>query len=264
MRGRGAGAIDREGGSDVAAAPGWSAMTIQLPEIVDDLEDHEQSLTIQAYAKLRAAIISGELTPGQRLKVESLRDQMAVGATPLREALSLLTSERLVERIDKRGFRVTEISLAEYEDLHRTRCLLEQHALRESMALGDQSWEETIVLVHHRLRRLPRTIADERGARSNPDWERMHKRFHMSLLAASPSKTVLQFCDQLHDRINRYRSVAAVGSPGQRSWRDEHDAIAEAVINRDVEQAVGVLMQHYARTSQILQATLASRSAPPG
>lgn len=236
-------------------------MTIQIPNIVDDFEDHEQSLTIRAYAKLRAAIISGELTPGQRLKVELLRDQISVGATPLREALSLLTSERLVERIDKRGFRVTDISLGEYEDLHRTRCLLEQHALRESIAIGDQSWEDRIVLVHHRLRRLPRTITDERGARSNPDWDRMHKLFHMSLLAASPSKTVLQFCDQLHDRINRYRSVAAIGASGQRSWKDEHDAIADAAVNRDVELAVGNLMQHYARTSQILQATLASRSA---
>jgi len=238
-------------------------MTAQLIDIAVDSDDPEQSLTIRAYTRLRSSIISGELAPGQRLKVESLRDIIAVGATPIREALSLLTSERLVERIDKRGFRVTEISLAEYEDLHRTRCLLEEHALRESIASGDQAWEDRIVLVHHRFRRLPRTVSDAaRGERSNPEWERLHKAFHMSLLAASPSKTVLQFCDQLHDRINRYRSVAAVGSMGHRDWKAEHDAITEATLNRDVELAVKELMQHYSATSDILQGTLNTQAAP--
>lgn len=207
-------------------------------------------------------IISNQLVPGQRLKVELLRELIEVGATPIREALSLLTSEGLVERLDKRGFRVSEVSLAEYEDLHSTRCLVEEHALRQSIANGDQAWEERLVLVSHRLRRLPRTVTETDGmVHSNPEWERMHKRFHMTLLSASPSKALLQFCDQLHDRLNRYRSVAAVGAPSPRDWKHEHDAIAEAVIDRDAETAVARLLEHYNRTGTILQRTLAETHA---
>src|ERR1041384_5499652 len=109
--------------------------------------DGGQSLTIRAYSKLRAQIISGALAPGQRLKVETLRDLIEVGATPIREALSLLTSDGLVERLDKRGFRVSEVSLAEYDDLHRTRCWFEEYALRQSIEHGDQAWEDRLVLV---------------------------------------------------------------------------------------------------------------------
>ena len=58
-----------------------------------------------------------------------------------------------------------------------------------------------------------------------------------------------------------YRSVAAVGSMGHRDWKAEHDAIAEATLNRDVEQAVGTLMQHYSATSEILQETLDAHAA---
>jgi DNA-binding GntR family transcriptional regulator len=228
----------------------------EVPEAFDD--DATQSLTIQAYSKLRASIISGALAPGQRLKVESLRDLIEVGATPIREALSLLTSDGLVERLDKRGFRVSGVSLEEYDDLHRTRCFLEEHALRESIVRGDQAWEDRLVLVMHRLRRLPRTVNDAEGTRSNPEWERMHKLFHMSLLAASPSRTLLQFCDQLHDRLNRYRSVAATGAPGPRDWKSEHDAIGEAVIDRNADLAVSLLLQHYNRTTEILRQTLAA------
>jgi DNA-binding GntR family transcriptional regulator len=235
--------------------------SFEIPTPFD--EEARQSLTIKAYSKLRAHIISGTLAPGQRLKVEQLRDLMEVGATPIREALSLLTSDGLVERLDKRGFRVSGVSLEEYDDLHRTRCWLEEQALRESIARGDQAWEDRLVLVTHRLRRLPRIVADDAGTRSNPEWERMHKHFHMSLLAASPSRTLLQFCDQLHDRLNRYRSVAATGAPAPRDWKSEHEAIAEAAIDRQADVAVSRLMQHYSRTTEILRATLAARGAEP-
>jgi DNA-binding GntR family transcriptional regulator len=221
-------------------------------------EDSQQTLTIQAYGKLRDMIISNELVPGQRLKVELLRELIEVGATPIREALSLLTSDGLVERLDKRGFRVSEVSLEEYDDLHSTRCLLEEHALRQSIEHGDQAWEDRLVLVAHRLRRLPRTVTGPEGAvRSNPEWERMHKLFHMTLLSASSSKTLLQFCDQLHDRLNRYRSVAAVGASAPRDWKSEHDAIAEAAIARNADLAVSRLIEHYSRTTGILKRTLA-------
>jgi GntR family carbon starvation induced transcriptional regulator len=236
--------------------------SFELPSPFHD-EENGQSLTIRAYSKLRAHIISGTLLPGQRLKVETLRDLIEVGATPIREALSLLTSDGLVERLDKRGFRVSEISLAEYDDLHRTRCWFEERALRESIEQGDQPWEERVVLVHHRLRRLQRTLADEAGTHSNPEWEHMHKLFHMSLLAASPSKTLLQFCDQLHDRLNRYRSVAAVNTHQPRDWKSEHDLIAEAVLDRNADLAVSRLMQHYSRTTTILLETLSEIAAAP-
>ncbi len=216
------------------------------------------SLTIRAYGRLRDMIISNQLVPGQRLKVELLRELIEVGATPIREALSLLTSDGLVERLDKRGFRVSEVSLEEYDDLHTTRCLLEEHALRQSIARGDQGWEDGLVLVTHRLRRLPRTLAGADGAlRSNPEWERMHKLFHMTLLSASPSKALLQFCDQLHDRLNRYRSFAAIGASAPRDWKTEHDAIAEAAIDRDADVAVSRLIEHYSKTTGILKQTLA-------
>jgi DNA-binding GntR family transcriptional regulator len=80
----------------------------------------------------------------------------------------------------------------------------------------------------------------------------------VSLLAASPSRTLLQFCDQLHDRLNRYRSVAATGAPGPRDWKSEHDAIGEAVIDRNADLAVSLLLQHYNKTTEILRQTLAA------
>ncbi|MEN0001295.1 MAG: GntR family transcriptional regulator, partial [Pseudomonadota bacterium] len=64
------------------------------------------SITSRAYARLKDDIISGALPPGSKLKIEKLRKTYNAGTSPIREALSLLTSDHLVERIDQRGFRV--------------------------------------------------------------------------------------------------------------------------------------------------------------
>ena len=65
----------------------------------------EASATRDCYLKLRHLILTGAMPPGRKLKIEELRGLLKTGASPVREALSLLTSDMLVERIDQRGFR---------------------------------------------------------------------------------------------------------------------------------------------------------------
>ncbi len=55
----------------------------------------------------------GRLAPGAKLKIELLQERYQVGATPLREALSLLCATGLVERIEQRGFRVARVGAEE-------------------------------------------------------------------------------------------------------------------------------------------------------
>ena len=63
------------------------------------------SATQGAYNAIRRMILVGDLRPGEKLKIDALKARLDTGASPVREALSLLTSDQLVERIDQRGFR---------------------------------------------------------------------------------------------------------------------------------------------------------------
>jgi hypothetical protein len=81
-----------------------------------------------------------------------------IGASAIREALSMLISDILVQRIDHRGFRVAEVSLSGFDELLKTRSWLEEQALRESIRLGDISWEEALVLANFHLSRVHRTV----------------------------------------------------------------------------------------------------------
>ena len=204
-----------------------------------------KSATQRVVTELRKQIIQGKLVPGDKLKVETLKTVLNTGASPIREALSLLTSDQLVERRDQRGFRVTPVSAKHFREILMLRCKLEDIALRDSIEHGDTQWEETLVLAHHRL---------AKASRSEPEqWEQLHKAFHTTLLSACGSPILLRFTDQLYDLNIRYRYLA--GRSGDYDKRDidqEHDHILQATLARDKETAVKHLMEHFTLTGNFL------------
>ena len=213
------------------------------------------SLTSQAYQCIHDMIIRGELPPGQKLKIEELRKTVDTGASPIREALSLLTSNHLVERIDQRGFRVALVSGEAFRELLKTRGWIEERALRESIEHGDAEWEENIVIANHRLSRIPRSV-DEHSYVANTEWEPQHKRLHMALLSACGSSILLKFCDQLYDRNIRYRNIAGTVAYSKRNTNDEHKHIVKLVLERNADEAVKALINHYTKTGQFLSKQL--------
>jgi len=216
------------------------------------------SITSQAYSRLRSDIMSGALTPGKKLKIEELRVRYDFGSSPIREALSMLTSDLFVERIDQRGFRVADVSEQEFDELLRTRRWLEETALRESIAHGDNRWEEQVVLSAYRLSRVPRSQANDQFV-ANEEWEIRHKHFHMALLAACPSSIMLKFCDQLYDQNVRYRHLSGSKAYPSRDINAEHNAITDAVLERNADLAVELLMSHYSTTGNFLKQKLAPK-----
>jgi GntR family transcriptional regulator, carbon starvation induced regulator len=205
------------------------------------------------YQRLRADLLNGVLRPGSKLKMETLREQYQVGASPIREALSQLSADGLVIRVDQRGFRVAEVNQADLDELVWVRSRIEEIALRESIAHGGEEWEHEVVLAEYKLSRIQRSLSDKFFV-ANPEWERLHKSFHMLLLAACPSATLLSFCDQLYDRAVRYRALSNIKNYPRRNIGKEHREIMQAVISKDAERSVARLNAHYQRTADILRA----------
>ena len=87
--------------------------------------DLHRSLTSLAHHKIREMVLSGELPPGSRIQIDALRKKLDMGASPVREALSILSSEQLVVRNEQRGFWAPAISLEDFGVLLDTRCRVE-------------------------------------------------------------------------------------------------------------------------------------------
>ena len=205
----------------------------------------DTSATQKAYRAIRRLIVNGELAPGEKLKIERLKTTLEIGASPIREALSLLTSDQLVERIDQRGFRAAAASRENFEEIFGLRCSLEDMALRQSIANATNDWEEKLILCHHRM---VRSVRD--GGES---FEECHKDFHTALLSNCGSSILLKFCSQLYDLNVRYRNLAGQSQRyPMRDVSEEHEGILQAALERDADTASERLLAHYGQTGQFL------------
>lgn len=209
------------------------------------------------YHALKRDIVQGVLVPGEKLQIEQIAARYSVGTNPVREALNRLSSERLVDREDLRGFFVPPISLQHFRELVKTRCWLEGRALEESIRNRTDDWEDAIILTNHRLRRTPLCLRDEGddGTVDNTEWEERHRAFHRALIANCGSRPLLGFCDDLMIQIERYRYISMANSYPRRRSVEEHQGIVDATLDGDIVLAVERLTAQYKLTLQIFEDT---------
>lgn len=222
---------------------------IEAPE--NTAKSASTTVASSVYDQMRLDILTGGLRPGEKLRSEFLRDRYHAGISPVREALNRLATERLVCREDQRGFHVAGVSKADLIELTKTRCWVDEIALRESIKLGDDAWEEKIVVAFHRLSRTPRSSADLTYA-FNAKWEGLHRDFHNALIASCGSHWLLSFCEQLVDQADRYRQLAAAVSYPKRNERNEHQELMEAALDRDADRAASIQCAHIRKTADIV------------
>ncbi|MGH7035405.1 MAG: GntR family transcriptional regulator [Stellaceae bacterium] len=211
------------------------------------------TLASTVYERMRREIVRGMLRPGERLRIETLRERYGAGGSPIREALNRLSAEGLVVLKDQKGFHVAPISLDELDELTRTRCSINEIALADSIANGDVAWEENIVLAFHRLSRISNDLSAPADVVTRR--EQLHRAFHFSLIAACRSRWLRSFAEMLFDCADRYRFVTRAfhqEAKGARNTQAEHRLIMEATINRDAPAAIKRVNDHLLRTAELI------------
>lgn len=210
-----------------------------------------KSLTASVASALQQDLLAGRHMPGQKLPIVQLAKSYGVSPGAVREALSRLISEGLVEFNEQRGFRAAPVSPAALMDITRTRILIDVHALRQAIRLGDVEWEADVLAMQHRLANC--RIRDEGAFSLRKDWQRLHRVFHRTLIAACESEWLMRFHDLLFDQAFRYQSLAGSYQIDRfRNVEAEHAAIVDAVIARDADAAAAAIEAHYMRTATLL------------
>jgi DNA-binding GntR family transcriptional regulator len=215
---------------------------------------HPATLATTVYDRIRNDVLTGNLQPGSWLRLRELIDLYETGNSPLREALSRLASNGVVNWEENRGFSVPTASIDGLKELFRTRCWMEEIALRKSILNGDNAWEERIVLAFHWLSHASMEKVGTDGRRS-ADLAQHHQNYHMALISACGSKVMLDYCEQLQNRTFRYRNLATRSRHPDRNELEEHRALQAAVLQRNADLAVSLLQDHYMATCEILLAS---------
>lgn len=215
------------------------------------------TLIERAYTQLRDDIVSGLLAPGEKLRVEHLKTRYGVSAGTLREALTRLVSDALVDVQGQRGFSVAPIAAADLADLTRLRIHIEIDALRLSIRAGGSVWRERLQQAWHELSRLEQPLQAAQAVA----WETQNTRFHVALLAGHASPWTERLLCTLARQSERYRRYA-INLPGsQRDVHAEHREIYEGAMAGNELRAALALEWHIRATADLVQQALRSQDA---
>lgn len=216
-----------------------------------------QTLNATALTRLRSDIVTCQLMPNERLRVEALRERYGMGTSPIREALMRLEAEGLVELEQNKGFRVSEVSRRNLLDLMRTRVEIETIALRWSLEKGGVEWEANLLSAFHRLSRQRKIDPDNPHAISEA-WSREHSDFHTAMVAACGSPTMMAIRARLFEQADRYVALSIISNGPLRDDVTEHKQLMRAALNRETEKAVELNRLHITRTLDKVAASLAA------
>src|SRR5438067_3361861 len=111
------------------ALAGWPLAHGLAMTLVERTEEQE-TVSDDGYRRIRTDIVFGRLRPGQKLRLEGLKEDYGVSVSTLREILNRLAAEGFVLAEGRRGFEVAPISVENLRELAELRLLLEQHAMQ--------------------------------------------------------------------------------------------------------------------------------------
>ncbi|WP_433545108.1 GntR family transcriptional regulator [Streptomyces sp. CA-294286] len=189
---------------------------------------------------LRAALVSGELAPGEVYSGPALGARFGVSATPVREAMQQLALEGAVEVVPNRGFRIAERGEAELSDLAQVRALIEVPTmLALARTVEAAQWRGL------RPHAVATTMAAARGDRAA--YAEADRAFHGAVLGLSGNAQLVRTAGDLHRRAQWPSAGARDGGRAELvADAAEHTALLEALIDQDLPVVESLVREHFA------------------
>ncbi len=212
------------------------------------------SLVDQVRDSLHAAITSGVIDPGARLREIPLSQHFGISTTPVREALRRLESEGLVEVQPRRGAVVVALEDDVVSDLYDVRLILETAGARLAAAAADIELSDVYALMSQL-----ESLVD--GPES--EFARVDVALHRAVNDLSGNRELAEVAERVHRRIQAVRVRSAV--PGRlRIAQDQHAEIVEALRRRDPDLAEQATRTHIESAKGNVLSVLRSRRAGAG
>lgn len=217
---------------------------------LDQVRLVDTPLSDQVYDVLRAAILTGELKPNERLVERDLANRLNISRTPIREAISRLDQEGYVAALPTRGVIVNSFTAAQVEEMYGIRAVLEGYAARRAAVLigaaDIEDLEDTCARSHLVL------TSDRSEQRQIREIMKLNARFHDVLEQASGSDRLHRMIDALRPPVLTYR-VAALRTHAERERSTvDHYRIVHALKSGDVDGVEKLMRQHAYQACQVV------------
>ncbi|WP_326654520.1 MULTISPECIES: GntR family transcriptional regulator [unclassified Streptomyces] len=196
-----------------------------------------ERLRDQVAHALRAALISGELRPGEVYSAPGLAEDFGVSATPVREAMLDLAREGLVEPVRNKGFRVTEVNERDLDQYTEIRTLIEVPMVGRITRSASRKDLEAL-----------RPVAEEivRAAREHNliGYLEADRQFHLTLLGLAGNERLVETVGDLRKRSRLYGLTALDERDQLLPSAEEHLELLDLMLAGDVKAAEACMTRH--------------------
>jgi DNA-binding GntR family transcriptional regulator len=215
---------------------------VDITEPALELPDLGQRISLrqQVTEALRGAVVSGVMQPGQLYSAPTLAAMLGVSATPVREAMLDLAKEGLIEAVRNKGFRVTELTDAELDQLTELRSLIEVPVVALIAEQYTETWRAEIDALAVDAAAIVR-CAETGDLIGHVAADR---RFHLRLLALHGNPQLVEVVGELRARSRLYglQQLAARGM--LTTSAAEHQQLLDLVVARDAHGARELMTRH--------------------
>ncbi|RYM05744.1 GntR family transcriptional regulator [Sporolactobacillus sp. THM7-7] len=192
------------------------------------------TLSNEVYRQLREKICTGEIPPGERITIRDIASKFEVSTMPVREAIRRLQAEGFLQ-IDKRCAVVRKLSLKELQEIFVIRKRLETLAIEWALPnVKDKDINEL------------KNILDEFDKEDidNIEWQRINRKFHLSIYELSMSKPLNQLVKNVWDSVTPYMHIYATSPSSYKFSKRQHSLMIEYIEENKKEQLIKILINH--------------------
>lgn len=186
---------------------------------------------------LRAAVISGELEPGVVYSAPTLGSRFGVSPTPVREAMLDLAKEGLVVAQPNKGFRITEVSEQDLDNLAAVRLLIEPPTIRACVPMIPEQDFPT-------LRELAQAIVEAVEQGDLVGYIRADHVFHLTLLGYSGNRQLVDVVSDLRTQTRLLGLAPLLNSGRLGHSAVEHHELMDLIESRDAQAAEELMHRH--------------------
>lgn len=219
--------IDQSASTASVSGPNDAALTPTLAQTVA--------------TRLRDMIAQNDLPPGMRIRERTIAEQLAVSRTPLREALRILATERLVELLPNRGAVVCAPEPKHVKDLLSVLKVLEASA-------GEQAAENATDAEIAEVRALHYEMLACFERQDRLAYFKFNQAIHRAIVRAAHNEPLAELHTQTNARLYRIRYISNLKNGNWDTAIEEHEQILEAFTRRDAQALSQILRDHLGST----------------
>lgn len=197
-----------------------------MDSIVKSTTSSTENMSSQVYADLRMKLIVGDLMPAETLSIRTLAVEYNISAMPVREALRQLASEDALIGAAKKAYRVPDLLPSDAANLFYVRAVLEGAAAEIAARTVEKQNIEY-------LRVLSGTMDVAWSNKDVGEFLRVNFLFHSYIYSLAQNSALARMIENLYIRSGPWLAHGIKNLSSSRIWESDHDAIIDALANRD-------------------------------